>query len=121
MGIRIDFGGYEADYIEASNSIIVGGDFFGKVKEFDADTGEEIWHYGERGMEEVLSVNLVILIIFETSLLIFIYMSSTSRNWLKLMWTWAKMFLLCTIIAIELFLLVDYRAINVFFFVHTIC
>lgn len=121
VGLRIDFGGYEADYVEASNTITVGGDTAGMVKEFDASTGEEVWRYGEGGMEQILTVNLIILIIFELYLIMVIYIKSRSQKLLKSFWGWAKIFLIFVVIALEAFLLFGYKTINVFFFVHTIC
>jgi hypothetical protein len=114
VGLRIDFGGYEADYVENTNTILVGGDVAGEIREFDARTGREIWHWGSGNLRTITTVNLTIFILFEMYWCVIIFLTAKNKKWLK-------MIPLLVLTGIKLFIIFGFDIINVFFFIRTIC
>jgi hypothetical protein len=111
-GISINYGGFEADYIEESDTIIIGGDTGGKVREYDADTGKEIWQWGNWSLKQLVAANLLILILFELYwCIIIIYRKKRLIYLLPLL----------VLIGIEVFFILGFEMINTFFFVRMIC
>ncbi|MBD3227627.1 MAG: hypothetical protein GF329_05505 [Candidatus Lokiarchaeota archaeon] len=118
--LRIPFGGYEADYIEDTNTILVGGDTVGKFKEFNADSGKELYQWGG-GIQEVLTINLIIIIFYELYWFTFVSITSKTNNRRNRFWKWLKMIILLTLIAGELFLIFQFKTIHDMVFVQAIC
>ncbi|MBD3351669.1 MAG: hypothetical protein GF364_09310 [Candidatus Lokiarchaeota archaeon] len=113
--LRIPHGGYEADYIDSTNTILIGGDTNGKIWEFNADTGVKVWEWGKGGGPVILArVNLSILAIFEVYWVLVIFSQNKPKKWLKIL-------PLVALIAIELFVIFDFQIVHDFFFTRAIC
>jgi outer membrane protein assembly factor BamB len=96
------FGGYEADYITSSNTVIVSSGSSGVIIEYDANTGEIVWKWGTDVLKQIAFSNCIFLIIYE-SLWIFlgIFMESKNRFFLIIP--------LLLLIGLEVYILVDYH------------
>lgn len=110
----INYGGYEADFIEESETILISGDTHGMIKEYNMD-GKVIWQWGI-GMKPLLTVNISILIVYEIIAILSILTKPKQSTAKKMLIG----FLILLIIG-EVILIVFYRQINNAMLVRSIC
>ncbi|MFW9923177.1 MAG: YncE family protein [Candidatus Thorarchaeota archaeon] len=107
------FGGYEADYIESSDTILVSCGSSGILLEYDCETGKIIWKWGTDVIKQITYANCIIFIIYE-----FMWIVITFQ--MKAKWRWFLIAILFLVIGFEIFLLVNYYPNMTYIFVHAI-
>ena len=96
------FGGYEADYIASSNTVLVSSGSSGVIIEYDADTGEVVWGWGTDVLSQITVGNCTFLIVYESLwILIAIFMKSKLR--------WILIIPLVILIGLEIYVIIGYH------------
>jgi hypothetical protein len=107
------FGGYEADYVPWSNTVLVSSGSSGVIKEYDATTGEIVWEWGTDVLKQIAFGNCIFLIVYESLwIAIGIFMKSKLR--------WLLIIPMILLIGLEIYPLVDYNNLLANIFVKTI-
>lgn len=107
------FGGYEADYLETTDTILVSCGTSGVIFEYDISTGEKVWKWGTNVNMQVIYSNCILFILFEGFWLLVAFQWQSK-------WRWGIIIPLIILIGLELYIMIAYHRILVMIFVRFI-
>ncbi|MBD3190794.1 MAG: hypothetical protein GF308_09130 [Candidatus Heimdallarchaeota archaeon] len=107
------FGGYEADYLEETDTILVSCGTSGVIFEYDITSGKKVWKWGTNVNIQIVYSNCILFLLFEIFWLLVVFQ-------LKAKWRWAIIVILTLLIGLGLFIMIAYYQILVKVFVRFI-
>jgi len=94
-------GGYEADYIASTNTILVSSGSSGVLYELDCETEKIVWKWGSDVLKQITYSNCLICIFYELFWILVGFQ-------IKSKWRWLLIITLLAVIGFELYLMIGY-------------
>lgn len=107
------FGGYEADYLPSTDTVLVSSGSSGILLEFDCNSGEIVWKWGTDALRQISYSNLFLFLFYE----IFWILIATQ---MKSKWRWILIIPLSLMIIFEIAIMISYYPIMTKIFVSAI-
>jgi hypothetical protein len=107
------FGGYEADYLSETNTVLIACGSSGEIFEYSLDTGEKVWSWGSNALRQITIGNVVIFILFEITWIIIAFSIQTKMKWMIII----PMLIL---IGLEIYVVADFYTLLTKIFVRMI-
>ncbi|NHJ46514.1 MAG: hypothetical protein FK733_01885 [Asgard group archaeon] len=96
------FGGYEADYLIGTNTVLVSCGSSGILIEYDCDTGEIVWRWGSNVLISIAYSNCIFIILYELTWIV-------TGIFMKSKWKWMLIIPLLILIGFEIYIMIAYH------------